>query len=141
MIAFCLTFSIISYVSRVKWSNLRKGVAPSITPRCISYWKGNLRVAFVYGHQFTLTLFVENSMEVIQTLYYVNLYFLVTYYTHRRILNVWIQRDRLLVFRKAPGVRACWVLLSRSPGSWEPSIGQYLLGRAVYIAFRPFGRG
>ena len=26
---------------RVKWSNPRKGVAPSPTPRCSSYWKGS----------------------------------------------------------------------------------------------------
>ena len=29
----CLTLSIIRYVSRVKWSNPRKGVAPSLTPQ------------------------------------------------------------------------------------------------------------
>ena len=33
----CLTLSIIRYVSRVKWSNPGKGVAPSPTPRCSSY--------------------------------------------------------------------------------------------------------
>ena len=27
----------LSYVSRVKWSNSRKGVVPSPTPRCSSY--------------------------------------------------------------------------------------------------------
>ena len=41
----CLTLSNIRYVSRVKWSNPRKGVAPSPSPRCSSYWKGSLRVA------------------------------------------------------------------------------------------------
>ena len=43
----CLTLSIIRYVSRVKWSNPRKGVAPSPTPRCRKerYWKGSLRIA------------------------------------------------------------------------------------------------
>ena len=35
----CLTFSIIWYVSKVKWSNLGKGVVPSSTARCCSYWK------------------------------------------------------------------------------------------------------
>ena len=39
-----LTLSIIRYGSRVKWSNPGKGVAPFPTPRCISYWKGSLRV-------------------------------------------------------------------------------------------------
>ena len=32
----CLTLSIIRFVSRVKWSNPEKGVAPP-TPRCSSY--------------------------------------------------------------------------------------------------------
>ena len=30
------------YVSRVKWNNPGKGVAPSPTPRCSSYWKRKL---------------------------------------------------------------------------------------------------
>ena len=42
----CSTLNIIGYVSRVKWSNPGKGVAPSPTPRCSSYRKGSLRVAF-----------------------------------------------------------------------------------------------
>ena len=33
----CLTLSNIRYVSRVKWSNPGKGVAPSPTPCCSSY--------------------------------------------------------------------------------------------------------
>ena len=33
----CLKLSIIRYVSRVKWSNLGKGVAPSPTPQCCRY--------------------------------------------------------------------------------------------------------
>ena len=32
-------------LSRVKWNNLGKGVAPPPTPRCSSYRKGSLRVA------------------------------------------------------------------------------------------------
>ena len=36
LIRFCLTLNIIRYVSRVKWSNPRKGVAPSTSPRCRS---------------------------------------------------------------------------------------------------------
>ena len=39
----CLTLSNIRYISRVKWSNPGKGVPPSPTPRCSSYWKGSLR--------------------------------------------------------------------------------------------------
>ena len=33
----CLTLSIIRYISRVKWSNTGKGVAPSPMSRCSSY--------------------------------------------------------------------------------------------------------
>ena len=36
----CLTLSNIRYVSRVRWSNPGKEVAPTPTPRCSSYWKG-----------------------------------------------------------------------------------------------------
>ena len=50
----CLTLSNIRYVSRVKWSNPGKGVAPSPTPRCSSYWKGNLWVTLDYSHQLYL---------------------------------------------------------------------------------------
>ena len=50
----CLTLSNIRYVSWVKWSNPRKRVAPSPTPRWNSYWKGSLLVAFDYGRQLYL---------------------------------------------------------------------------------------
>ena len=46
-----VTLSNIKNVSRVKWSNPGKGVAPSPTPRCSSYWKGSLLVALDYGRQ------------------------------------------------------------------------------------------
>ena len=49
-----VTLSITRYVSRVKWSNPGKGVAPSPTLRCSSYWKGSLRVIFDYGRQLYL---------------------------------------------------------------------------------------
>ena len=49
----CLTLTIIRYVSRVKWSNPGKGLAPSPTPWCSSYRKGNLRVILDYGRQLT----------------------------------------------------------------------------------------
>ena len=53
LIPLCLTLSNIRYISRVKWSNQRKGVAPSPTPRYSSYWKGSLLVALDYGCQLT----------------------------------------------------------------------------------------
>ena len=47
----CLTLSNIKYVSRVKWSNSGKVVAPFLTPRCSSYRKGSLLVTFDYIRQ------------------------------------------------------------------------------------------
>ena len=47
----CLTLSNIRYVSRVKWSNPGKRVAPSPIPRCCSYWKGSLPVTLDYCRQ------------------------------------------------------------------------------------------
>ena len=47
----CLTLSNIRDVSRVKWSNPGKGVAPSPTPWCSSSWKGSLLVTLDYGRQ------------------------------------------------------------------------------------------
>ena len=54
----CLTLSNIRYLSRVKWSNPGKGVAPAPTPRCRSYWKGSLLVALDYSRQhYLISLF------------------------------------------------------------------------------------
>ena len=39
----CLALSTIRWGSRVMWSNPGSGVAPSLTPRCSSYWKGSIR--------------------------------------------------------------------------------------------------
>ena len=47
----CLTLSIIRYTSRVKWVHPGKGEAPSPTPWCSSYWKGNLWVTLDNGRQ------------------------------------------------------------------------------------------
>ena len=55
----CLTRSNIRYVSRVKWSNPRKGVAPSPTTRCR---KGSLLVALDYGRQ--LYLHIHHPMVI-----------------------------------------------------------------------------
>ena len=46
-----LTLSNIRYVSKVKLGNPGKGVAPSPTPQCSSYWKGSLLVTLDYGWQ------------------------------------------------------------------------------------------
>ena len=54
----CLTLSIIRYVSRVKWSNPGKIVAPSPTSQCSSYWKRSLWVALDYSRQLYLYLWI-----------------------------------------------------------------------------------
>ena len=54
----CLTLSTIRYVSNVKWSNPGKGVAPSLTPRCSSYWKRSLRTTLDYSRQFYLYIYI-----------------------------------------------------------------------------------
>ena len=53
----CLTLSIIRYGSRVKWNNPGKGVAPSPSPRCSSYWKGSLQVTLDYSRQLYLYIY------------------------------------------------------------------------------------
>ena len=48
---YCLTLSNKRYISSVKWSNPGKGVVPSPTPRCSSFWKGTLLVVLDYCRQ------------------------------------------------------------------------------------------
>ena len=57
----CLILSNKRYVSRVKWSNPGKGVVPSPTLQCCSYWKGSLLVALNYSHQLYFLLFHTSS--------------------------------------------------------------------------------
>ena len=68
MIPPCLTLSNIKYISRVKWSNPGKRVAPSPTPWCSSYWKENLLVASLLidiKKKLTLSSPVGNSSNFI----------------------------------------------------------------------------
>ena len=66
----CLTLSIISYVSRVKWSNPGKEETPSLTPRCCSYWKGSfssnpqLRSPSLLTYFKQFTFFVYSQLNV-----------------------------------------------------------------------------
>ena len=65
MIPPCLTLSNMRYVSSLKWSNPGKGVVPSPTPRCSSYWKGSLLVALDYGRQLYFSyIFPQSSGNV-----------------------------------------------------------------------------
>ena len=66
----CLTFNIIRYGSRVKWSNPGNGVTPSPSPRCRSYWKGSLWVTLDYGRQFSV--YLPKSFQRSRTLHKVN---------------------------------------------------------------------
>ena len=58
---YLMPLCIIRYGSRVKWSNLGKGVVPSSTPWCSSYQKGSLHVTsllkyiyiYIYIHTHT----------------------------------------------------------------------------------------
>ena len=59
----CLTLSIIRYVSRIKWSNSGKGVAPSLTSRCSRYRKESLRVTLDYGRQLYFFFFYIYTHE------------------------------------------------------------------------------
>ena len=71
LIPLCLALSNIKYVSRVKWSNLRKGVAPSPTPLCCSYWKESLLVAhFTY-----LVLCKNTGFHITQGKHYYHYYY------------------------------------------------------------------
>ena len=53
LISPCLTLCIISYVSRIKWSNPGKGVAPFPPPQCSSYWKRSLWLPLTMVANFT----------------------------------------------------------------------------------------
>ena len=59
MIPPCSKLSNIRYVSRIKWSNPRKGVAPFPIPQCSRYWKGSLLVT-----NFTLLTYIETQFYV-----------------------------------------------------------------------------
>ena len=63
MIPLCLTLSIMRYISRVKWSNPREGVAPSPTPWCSSYWKGSLRITLDYRCQLYFTILIVVAFD------------------------------------------------------------------------------
>ena len=67
----CLTLSIIRYGSRVKWRNPGKGVEPSPTPWCSSYWKGSLRVTLDYGRQLYLLTVVKSVLEIFKIAGYI----------------------------------------------------------------------
>ena len=54
----CLTLSIITYGSRIKWVNPGKGEAPSPTNWCCSYRKGSLLVTLDCGCLLNLLIYI-----------------------------------------------------------------------------------
>ena len=74
----CLTLSIITHGSMVKWGSPGNGVAPSPTTRFSCYWKGSLRVTIDYSR-----------------LTYLNTYYIYVCFCVR----VWlIQQKRIIIF-------------------------------------------
>ena len=72
-----LTLSIIRYVSRVKWNNPGKAVAPSPTLQSSSYWKGNLQVTLNYGCHLSFFYYTRVSWKVsMMTSYLLSMTFL-----------------------------------------------------------------
>ena len=51
------------FKNKVKLCNLGKGVAPSPTPRCSSYWKRSLLVALNYSRQLYFLCSFQNSSQ------------------------------------------------------------------------------
>ena len=85
----CLRLSIIRYISRVKWSNPGKGLAPSPTPRCRSYWKGSLLVTLNYSHQLYLLISIFTCWFLLTGIcVYMWIYFFV--YISRQKMYVYV---------------------------------------------------
>ena len=77
-----------------KLSNPGKGVAPSPTPRCSSYWKGSFWVALNYGHQ--LILFCVCVCVCVCV--HINKY---TFVVWRNFLTLWIWTAIASIFRQS----------------------------------------
>ena len=106
----CLTLSIITYGSRVKWSNTRKEVALSPTPWCSSCWKG------VHG---------SPSTTVIKLLLIINVQ-----YTQFPKLETWNKPRKVnMVLNQFSQIhwdcRIHWLLLGRGIGYWSNKCPEY----------------
>ena len=73
----CLTLSLIRYVSRGKWTNPGKGIAPFLTPWYSSSRKENLRVTLDY------VFYDYHRLSINYTLF--NTYIYIYIYTHTHI--------------------------------------------------------
>ena len=81
----CLTLSNIRYGSRVKWSNPGKGLAPSPTLQCSTYWKGSLQVAFDYSCQLYFYIYIY---KYIKTLYIYKKLYIYIYIYETKWINI-----------------------------------------------------
>ena len=99
----CLTLTIIKFESRVKWNNPEKGLTPSHTPWCSSYWKESLQVAFDYGRRlYFLLIFFKTSklcsMFLLLNLSILTLTNIFCRLIHHIISSLFIQTMWILVY-------------------------------------------
>ena len=94
----CLTLSIITYISRVKWSNPGEEAAPSPTAQCSSYWKGCLWVTFKYSRQLYFAYEVFSYLKWLWTLLS---YWILKHSYYNKIWSVYLIGFTLLYFKIA----------------------------------------
>ena len=109
----CLTLSIIRYGSRAKWGNPEKGVAPSPTPWCSSFWKGSLWVNLYYSCQHYLFI------QVNQMFCYISSHFIIVYKT--KVMEVLIDGAlwRVKFYWKCTSTCA-WLLFNQAQAKHLP---------------------
>ena len=83
----CLILSNIRYISRVKWSNPGKGLAPSPTPWCSSYCKRSLLVALDYVRQLYITYLLLFYKTQLVTMSYLNKCWLAGFMASQPLLD------------------------------------------------------
>ena len=64
LIPLCLTLSNIRYVSRVKWSNPGKGVAPALHLGVVAFEKGAFQSLSTTVTNFTYILFYKDGFSI-----------------------------------------------------------------------------
>ena len=92
----CFTLSIIRYGSRVKWSNPRIGVVPSPTPRCSSYWKGSLLVAFDNGHTLLFLRPFNNGFKTTRNRWHIKTFSEKNFFFHILLIHTHIHEHLYL---------------------------------------------
>ena len=110
----CLTLNIIRYISRVKWSNPGKEVAPSLTPQCSSYWKGSFQVALDYSHQLYYLLSNSIALKLCKWYSVKSILILIIIFFFQRLEGImrivdYISLMIMFIFRQV-----CWLALIAS---------------------------